>query len=629
MSASVKPCSRTIAHSGSRGLAVAAICILLAVLSGCGGSSSQTTPPPPPPPPSGYSGVTFGGKALAGTQPISGATVQLYAAGTTGNGSAATSLLTSAITTDTTGAFTVPAGYQCPSAGPQLLLTVSGGKSGVAPVNSAIMLVAALGACNQIAASSQFTVNEVTTAATAWGLSQFLGASGDFGTSATNAQGLANAAATVANLVNLTTGTSPGAAFPSTGISPAPRINSIANLLNTCTSAATSAPCGQLFASTTPASGAAPANTFAAALDMARNPGSNVAALYTQSTASTAFSPALTTAPADWTLFIHYKGGGMNAPGALGVDSKGNIWVASYFAAVSEFSPTGSPVFSNGITGGGLCNSYGLAIDPSNNVWITNEFAASPPCSDSVTELSSSGQFISGAKGFTSGGLNYPVAIAIDPNSTAWVVDYGNSHLTLFNSSGQPVSGATGYATTDFIFPVAVAIDANHNGWIANQGSTTVTKVSPDGKQFASISCCNGASGLAFDLSGNLWVANFFGNSVSQISAAGSVVSNGYTGGGLTRPQGIAVDGSGNVWVANYRGPSLTELAGASSSAPGKVLSPAAGFAPDAGLLEAFAIAADASGNLWVTNFGSNTLTEFVGLASPVKTPLLGLPQAP
>ena len=104
---------------------------------------------------------------------------------------------------------------------------------------------------------------------------------------------------------------------------------------------------------------------------------------------------------------------------------------------------------------------------------------------------------------------------------------------------------------------------------------------------------------------------------------------NPYTGGGLNHPQGIAVDGAGNVWVANYRGPSITELAGAASSTPGKVLSPPAGFAPDAGLLQAFAIAIDASGNVWATNFGSNTLTEFVGLAAPVKTPLLGLPQAP
>jgi DNA-binding beta-propeller fold protein YncE len=46
-------------------------------------------------------------------------------------------------------------------------------------------------------------------------------------------------------------------------------------------------------------------------------------------------------------------------------------------------------------------------------------------------------------------------------------------------------------------------------------------------------------------------------------------------------------------------------------------------------MLEAYGIAVDASGNLWVTNFGDDTLTEFVGIAAPVKTPLLGPPQAP
>ena len=40
-------------------------------------------------------------------------------------------------------------------------------------------------------------------------------------------------------------------------------------------------------------------------------------------------------------------------------------------------------------------------------------------------------------------------------------------------------------------------------------------------------------------------------------------------------------------------------------------------------------MAIDASGNVWVTNFGSNVLTEFVGMAAPVKTPLLGPVRVP
>jgi streptogramin lyase len=108
------------------------------------------------------------------------------------------------------------------------------------------------------------------------------------------------------------------------------------------------------------------------------------------------------------------------------------------------------------------------------------------------------------------------------------------------------------------------------------------------------------------------------------------VLSAGFKGGGIVHPQGIAVDGVGNVWVANYRGPAISELAGINSiHGAGTVLSPAAGWAPDAGLLEAFALDIDASGNIWVTSFGNNQLNEYIGLAAPVKTPLLGPVRVP
>ncbi len=126
------------------------------------------------------------------------------------------------------------------------------------------------------------------------------------------------------------------------------KINSLANLLNTCTAATSTSGCTPLFTATTPTGGSAPTNTLDAALNLVRNPGTNVAALYTQSTASTAFTPALTTAPSDWTMFINFTGGGMNSPSGVGVDATGNVWVASYFSAASKFSPTGNPTLPNG-----------------------------------------------------------------------------------------------------------------------------------------------------------------------------------------------------------------------------------------------------------------------------------------
>jgi streptogramin lyase len=325
----------------------------------------------------------------------------------------------------------------------------------------------------------------------------------------------------------------------------------------------------------------------------------------------------------------------MFEPGALGIDSKGNIWVSSYtdstgtVGIASRFSPTGQPLMPNGVSTTGLTNSYGLAIDASDNVWIPYEKSPSTVNKGlgAVAIFNSTGQSISGT-GFASGGLNFPIAAALDTDGTAWIVNYGNASLTTLSGTGQPLS-ATSYTATSFAFSTSVAIDASHNAWIGNQNDDALTRISPDGTQSLRVSCCNGPNGLAIDQHGNIWAANYFGDSVSEISSTGTVISSGYTGGGIDHPQGMAIDGSGNVWIANYRGPSLTELTGSASTNPGHPISPTAGWAPDADLLEAFALAIDASGNLWVTNFGDDTLTEFVGLAAPVKTPLLGPPQTP
>jgi streptogramin lyase len=220
--------------------------------------------------------------------------------------------------------------------------------------------------------------------------------------------------------------------------------------------------------------------------------------------------------------------------------------------------------------------------------------------------------------------------VVIDTDTTAWVVDYGNSHLTHLSSSGQALSGPAGYTSPLFAFPVSAAVDGNHNVWVTNQSGATVTKVSPDGTQFTNFACCDGPSALAFDRLGNAWVANYYGNSMSEISSAGVIVANGtYAGGGMNHPQGVAIDGAGNVWIANFRSGAISELAGATAAVPGATLSPSVGLGSDANLLEAYAIAVDASGNLWISNFGSNLLTQFVGLAPPVRTPLIGLPVAP
>ena len=101
-------------------------------------------------------------------------------------------------------------------------------------------------------------------------------------------------------------------------------------------------------------------------------------------------------------------------------------------------------MFAGGVTGAGLNNSYALAVDVNDAVWVTNEQPHTAGGTGSVSVLSSAGTSLAGAAGYTVGGMNYPISIALDPNGTAWVVEYGNSHLTLLDAGGRAALGGGG-----------------------------------------------------------------------------------------------------------------------------------------------------------------------------------------
>ena len=428
------------------------------------------------------------------------------------------------------------------------------------------------------------------------------------------------------------TGASPGASLPAGLSIPSAKINSLADILYGCTGTSGGAHCDAVITEGTIPGGSAPGNTLDAIYNMLRNPSINVPPIQLV-VGPPPFTP--TAATPDWTLAVTWSGGGMNLATALALDSSGNAWVASYFNALTELPALGTSgaVQQIAAASSALNESYGLTVDGSNNIWVANEQTSSSinSGSGSVVKFSNTGQVLSGASGYSAGGVYYPQGLAADTTGNVWVVDYGDSLVTLLGSNGTPVNGNTGWGMGQLALPVAVAVDASHNAWVANQSTNTITKISPDGSSATAISCCDGASGVAVDQSGNVWVANFFGSSISEVSNAGTVLLTGQTGGGVNHPEGIAIDGAGTVWVGNLHGQTLSEFSGSKSAAPGTPLSPASGLGTDAQLATPFALAIDQSGNVWVSNSsnGINTVTTFVGLATPVKTPLLGPAQLP
>ena len=563
----------------------------------------------------------------AGHQSVSDSEIALYAAGTVSSGSGPSNLFgTASVTTDASGNFNATAPLQCPSSTAQVYLVAKGGNPGLASGtnNAALVLMTALGNCGGLSASTSYQVNEATTAAAAWALSQFLGPKAEVASSASNAAGLSNAFQMAQNLVDTSTGVAPGAALPSGAKAEISKLNTLANLLSTCADSDGAAACTKLF-SAADAGGAQPATVLDAAINIVRNPAANVSALFNLAASNAPYSPALSAAPHDWTLSITYSGGGLNRPGMIAVDAQGDIWAANYFGAVlSEFLPTGAPKSATGFPGTGLRNSFGVAIDASSNVWVTNENSVSGANNSgfgSVSKFSSSGAELSGT-GYTSGGIFYPQGIAADSAGNMWVADYGGSSASLLKNDGSAISGASGFAASALPFTPAVAVDAGGNAWFAVQQAAV--RVTPTGTANR-FPCCDDPAGIAIDQSGNLWLADYGGASVVKLASAGAIAATVTSPNGNDAPQGIAIDGAGDVFAANFRGDSITQLAGSDAS----VLSPNDGFGKDASLNQPIGIALDASGNLWVSNSGNNTITQFVGLGSPVKTPLNGPPDSP
>jgi hypothetical protein len=593
------------------------------------------------------------GTVETGKKPISGAHVYLFAAGNTGYGLPSVSLLsaTETGTSDSTGAyvatnafgvFSISGDYTC-TAGQQLYVYASGGDSGSGQ-NSAATLLAAIGPCPSSSSPGiSVWVNEVSTVATAFSLAGFaidpthISSSG----TALAQTGIANAFANVTNLETLSTGVALAATPNGNGVVPQAEINTLANALEACVdpSNSVSNPCDMLFSNAYSGglSGTEPTNTATAAINIAHNPAINVNSVYQIPINTPAYTPALSRAPNDFTLGLTFAEGTVSDAGSVAVDAAGNAWMVDpQRNSVLELSNLGAILSgAGGYTSGGLNNSGKIAIDQSGNVWITN-------LGGGITELTKSGAPVSGSLGYTGGGLNQPVAIAIDGRGNAWVEDTGGLTIVELSSTGSPLSGSGGFTSiggTDS----SIAIDGAGGVWLPNMFGG-VTKMSSSG---AVLSGANGYRGagilnpltVAIDNFGNAWVTNS-NASISVLSNTGSAVSggNGDTAASITNPSAIAVDGSGNVWVLNMAPASVTEF-----SNPGSVLSGPSGYM-GGNMINPASLAIDGSGDIWVTNPGSctgttcnsnslrsgGTVTELMGVASPVITPLAaGLPATP
>ena len=230
----------------------------------------------------------------------------------------------------------------------------------------------------------------------------------------------------------------------------------------------------------------------------------------------------------------------------------------------------------------------------------------------------------------TDANLEQPSSIALDGAGNMYIADSGSTHNQI-RMVCAGANSATIYGTT-----------CPGPGIIMRIAGTGGPGYSGDGG-LASASTLNTPSGIALDGAGNLYIADTGNNVIRRISAATGVISTvagslngtaGYSGDGgpatsaeLSSPQGVSVDSSGNLYIADTANQRIrmvavpvppaasgiiTTVAGngdPSGNGDGKgTYSGDGGAAIDAGLSLPYAVAFDASGNMYIPDSANNRI---------------------
>jgi hypothetical protein len=573
------------------------------------------------------------GNVHGGQQPVIGAKIQLYYVGSTGLGSAGTPLIPAAdqvvysgpntgALTDNNGDFLITGDYTCPTPSQQVYLVATGGTSQGfgGSTNSAISMMAPMGDCTTLknnAATSFVQINEITTVGAVFALAPYMTSYTNIGAASVNNTGLINAVGNFNNLVNLSNGGPGGTTLPTGATIPVAEMNTLANILASCinTPTASSGQCTTLVTAT----GAS--DTLDMMLYFAKNPASStLTALYAQGAATAPFQPGLSSQPSDWTIAIKYiAGGALSTPYGIAIDAAGDAWVTNTGGgSVVELTPAGA--VGTTLTGT-LVDPKGIAIDKTGNVWATN------PSLGTVVKFTGgagTGTAYTVGTGPIAPG---PVALAINSAGTAWVTNQLSNSISSVTSSGT-ISNFTS-STLGLNAPAGIAIDSvtgasGGNVYIANNGGGNVVKLTNagalgTGSPFTD-NALQGTDAIALDSSNNVYAVGsvtgpYEQGAVSQFTSAGVAAS--YSPNSAGSASGIypavITTGTNNILmtygVTAGRLQAVTLGASPTGNQYGSLNAPVG-------------LAADPSGDVWTANSGDNTVSEFIGLTTPVTTPL-------
>jgi len=246
-------------------------------------------------------------------------------------------------------------------------------------------------------------------------------------------------------------------------------------------------------------------------------------------------------------------GTGFKNPGGVGIDSKGNIYVADYGNNAVKEIPFAT---NNTVTiGSGFNQPNDVKVDAAGNIYIAdsgnNEVKEIPAAGGPILVLGS--------------GFNYPAALALDKAGNIFVADANNNAIKKIPAGGgAPVTLAGGLNN-----PYAVVVDVSGNVYFADLNNALV-KIPVTGGSLVTLDAnLSGPNAMAIDNAGNIFIADAGHGAIAIVPGNGTSPFNlNYKFGD---PFGVAIDAKDRLFVTDDDNNALEEflpLGGYAISAP-------------------------------------------------------------
>jgi sugar lactone lactonase YvrE len=250
--------------------------------------------------------------------------------------------------------------------------------------------------------------------------------------------------------------------------------------------------------------------------------------------------------------------GTLIAPSGIAVDPSNNLFVPNYGASgtgntVTEYTSLGSTrTFTLKSTG-----PEAIASDGAGNIFVASAgVSAGTGDIEAIAAGAASGAATVTQASNVSVGANS--ALAVDENFNLWLSNSSNTAITQFLCVSTPCTATVSSLPPN---PDSIAVDHAGNIWVGNisgsltelaaTSNTTITQSA--NSPFTGGGLTGPFTGLIDGL-GNVWESDFITGSgtVSELTGSGKAISpsSGFTH-TFNGATGLAIDGAGNVWIGN------------------------------------------------------------------------------